>query len=142
VVRKVFSWDRVPDRGDRAFGCFGGTTKDGWALNARAVHGIWPVAKVEERGCLLRPGEVIEGDGAVGVWELVGDVGRDGGAARGDAALGEEDKEPGEELVDVDGGVEFGKLGGGVRWRGRGESLDGCLTLRFPATQLTLLAFG
>jgi len=30
-----------------------------------------------------------EGDGAVGVEELVGDVGEDGGAARGDAAFGD-----------------------------------------------------
>ena len=37
---------------------------------------------------------VIEGDGAMGVEELVGDVGQDGGAARGDAAFGDEDKEP------------------------------------------------
>ena len=74
---------------------------------------------------MLRPGEVIEGDGAVGVWELVGDVGRDGGAARGDAALGEEDKEPGEELVDVDGGVELGKLG--EEFRGESEGIIGRL---------------
>ncbi len=73
-------------------GCFGGPTKDGWAFNARAVGGIGPVAEVENRlAALLGLEVVIEGDGAVGVEELVGDVGQDGGAARGDAALGDED---------------------------------------------------
>ena len=33
---------------------------------------------------------VIAGDGAMGVEELVGDVGEDGGAARGDGAFGDE----------------------------------------------------
>src|SRR5216683_106857 len=50
-------------------------------------------------------------DGAVGVEELVGDVGEHGGAAGGDAAFGDEDHQPGEELVDVDGGVELGEFG-------------------------------
>ncbi len=50
-------------------------------------------------------------DGAVGVGELVGDVGEHGGAAGGDAAFGDEDHQPGEELVDVDGGVELGEFG-------------------------------
>jgi len=51
------------------------------------------------------------GDGTVGVEELVGDVGEDGGAARGDAAFGDKDEEPGEKLVDVDAGVKFGEFG-------------------------------
>jgi hypothetical protein len=34
-------------------------------------------------------------NGAVGVEELVGDVGQDGGVARGDAALGDEGEEMG-----------------------------------------------
>ena len=93
-------------------GSFGGPTKDGWALNARAVGGIGPVAEVENRlAAMLGLEVVIEGDGAVGVEELVGDVGQDGGAARGDATFGDEDKEQGEELGDVDGGVELGELG-------------------------------
>jgi hypothetical protein len=50
-------------------------------------------------------------DGALGVEDLVGDVGHNGGAARGDAAFGDEDEEAGEELVDGKGGVEFGRLG-------------------------------
>ncbi len=49
-----------------------------------------------------------EDDGAVGVEELVGDVGEDGGASGGDAALCDEDQELGEELVDVDGRLELG----------------------------------
>ena len=50
-------------------------------------------------------------NGAVGVEELVGDVGQDGGATGGDAAFGDENEEAGEELVDVNGGVELGELG-------------------------------
>src|SRR5260370_23660386 len=49
------------------------------------------------------------GDSAVGVEELVGDVGEHGGAAWGDAAFGDESEKAGEELVDVDAGVEFGE---------------------------------
>jgi len=48
----------------------------------------------------------------VRVEELVGDVGEDGGAARGYAAFGDEDQEAVEKLVDVRGGIklrEFGK---------------------------------
>ena len=47
----------------------------------------------------------------MGMEELVGDVGEDGGAAGGDAAFGDEKEEAGEELVDVDGGVELGEFG-------------------------------
>src|SRR5713226_5805320 len=70
-----------------------------------------------------------EDDGAVGVEELVGDVGQDGGAAGGDAAFGDEGEEAGEELADVGAGGELGEFGeefGGevfrvVLWRlGRG----------------------
>src|SRR5712664_3328356 len=50
-------------------------------------------------------------DGAVGVEELVGDVGEDGGAAGGDASFGDEGEEAGEELADVGAGGEFGKFG-------------------------------
>jgi hypothetical protein len=57
-------------------------------------------------------------DGAVGVENLIGDVGHDGGAAWSDAAFGDEDEEAGEELVDGKGGVKFGglreKVGGEV----------------------------
>ena len=50
-------------------------------------------------------------DGAVGVEELVGDIAEDGGAARGDAAFGDEDEEAGEKLADVRAGGEFGEFG-------------------------------
>jgi hypothetical protein len=54
---------------------------------------------------------VIAGDGAVGMEELVGDVGQDRGAARGDGTFGDELEEAGEKLVDVDTAFELGELG-------------------------------
>ncbi len=65
---------------------------------------------------------------------MVSDVGQDGGATGGDAAFGDENEEAGEELVDVNGGVELGELGekvGGevfrvILWRlGRGRDQGG-----------------
>jgi hypothetical protein len=59
-------------------------------------------------------------DGAVGVKELVGDIGKDGGAAWGYAAFGNEDQKAVEEFVDVHGGIElreFGKEIGGEVFR-------------------------
>jgi hypothetical protein len=53
---------------------------------------------------------VVVVNGAVGVQELVGNVSQDRGAARGDAALGDEGKKIGEELVDGDGGLEVGEF--------------------------------
>ena len=47
----------------------------------------------------------------MGVEELVGDVGKDGGAARGYAAFGDKDQEAVEELVDVRGGIELREFG-------------------------------
>ncbi len=44
------------------------------------------------------------------VQELVGDVRQNGGAARGDAAFGDEDEESGKELVDLGGRLECGEL--------------------------------
>ena len=44
-------------------------------------------------------------DGREGAEELVGDVGQDGGAARGDAVLREMDEERGEEVIDLRGGI-------------------------------------
>jgi hypothetical protein len=55
-------------------------------------------------------------NGAMGMQELVGDVGEHSGAPRRDAALGDQDEEPGEELEDVVAGVklrEFGEEVGG-----------------------------
>jgi hypothetical protein len=53
-------------------------------------------------------------DGGEGAEEQVAGVGHDGGAARGDAVFGLEMKEAGEELVDGDGGLEFGEGGGEI----------------------------
>ncbi len=50
-------------------------------------------------------------DGAVGVQELVGDVGQNGGAARGDPAFGHLDEQAGEKLPDVGAGGELGEFG-------------------------------
>jgi hypothetical protein len=49
-------------------------------------------------------------DLAEGAEELGSDVGEDAGALGGDAIADEEKQEPGEELVDVIGRVEFGEL--------------------------------
>jgi len=68
------------------------------------------VAEVPVNSFLLGLEVIVAGDGAMGVEELVGDVGHDGGAAGGDAAFGDEDEEAGEKLVDVDAGVELGEL--------------------------------
>src|SRR5215471_11330670 len=43
--------------------------------------------------------------------ELVGDVGENGGAARGDAAFGHQDEEAGKEFAQVFGGGELGMIG-------------------------------
>jgi hypothetical protein len=48
-----------------------------------------------------------EDDGAVGVEDLVGDVGEDRGAPGRDAAFGDESEESGEELADVRAGGEL-----------------------------------
>jgi hypothetical protein len=49
-------------------------------------------------------------DLAEGAEELSSDVGEDAGAFGGDAIANEEKQEPGQKLVDVIGGVEFGEL--------------------------------
>ncbi|MCU1243715.1 MAG: hypothetical protein JWO71_4441 [Candidatus Acidoferrum typicum] len=49
-------------------------------------------------------------DGYEGVEKLVRDVGEDGGTARGDPVLHDEDKELGEELVDLVGGLKIVEL--------------------------------
>jgi hypothetical protein len=69
------------------------------------------VAEVPVNSFLLGLEVIVAGDGAMGVEELVGDVGHDGGAAGGDAAFGDEDEEAGEKLVDVEAGVELGEFG-------------------------------
>jgi hypothetical protein len=52
-----------------------------------------------------------QGDGAVGVEELAGDEGQDGGAAGRNASFGDEGEETGEELADVGAGGELGEFG-------------------------------
>jgi hypothetical protein len=69
------------------------------------------IADLDHGDLFLELEEVFAVDGAVGMEELVGDVGQDGGAARGDAAFGDKDQELGEKLVDVDGRVELGEFG-------------------------------
>jgi len=48
-------------------------------------------------------------DGAVGMQELVGDVGENGGAPRGHAAFGRLDEEAGKEFAQVFGRAEMGE---------------------------------
>src|SRR6266852_3853728 len=82
------------------------------ALVKPRVAGAGDIAGLEAgRAGVLELEKVFAVDGAVGVEELVGDVGEDGGASGGDAAFGDEDQQPGEELVAVDGGVELGEFG-------------------------------
>jgi hypothetical protein len=84
---------------------------DGWTLKAIGVRGTGPGHEVEHHIFLLFFELAIAGDGAMGVEKLVGDISHDGGATRGDAALGDEDEEAGEKLVDVDTGAELGEFG-------------------------------
>jgi len=51
-------------------------------------------------------------DGGESAEEELIDVGEDGGAARGDAVLSEEDHEFGEEVMNLGGGVELGEVAG------------------------------
>ena len=69
---------------------------------------------------------VLAAEGALGMEQLVRDVRQNGSAAGRDAAFGDEDKQPGEELLDVRGRLELRELGKefggeilGVRLRGR-----------------------
>ena len=90
------------------------------------------VADLDHGNLFLELEEVFAVDGAMGVEELVGDVSQDGGAARGDAALGNKDQELGEELVDVNGGLKLGEFGEefpgeveGIIWRLLESGADG-----------------
>jgi len=53
----------------------------------------------------------LAGKGAMGMEQLVRDVRQNGGAAGRDAALGDEDEQPGEESLDVSGRLELRELG-------------------------------
>ena len=84
-------------------------------------------------------------DGAVRVQELVGDVGEDGGPAGGDAALGNQDEQPGEKLADICARGELGEfreqVGGevfGVVRRGRERKTGGDLPVVVPEAEARL----
>jgi hypothetical protein len=53
---------------------------------------------------------VFDVDGVQAAEEEIAGVGHDGAAARGEAVLGEEEQETGEELVDFAGGLELGEI--------------------------------
>ncbi|SRR6266849_926934 len=68
-------------------------------------------------------GVFLFGDCWEGAEELVGDIGEDGGAARGDFVLREEEEQARQEIVDLGGGGEVVEVGGegggdfgGVGW--------------------------
>jgi hypothetical protein len=84
------------------------------------------------RDLFLELEEVFAVDSAVGMEKLVGDVGQDGGVARGDGTSGDKLEEPGEKLVDVDTVLELGELGEelggyveGIIWRLLKPGADG-----------------
>src|SRR6266571_8224041 len=87
--------------------CGGGAAYDGWALNARAVSGIGPVAEVEHRAWLFGLEVVIAGNGGERTQEHVAGVGHDGGAARRDFVAGLELIEFAERVVDGERVAEF-----------------------------------
>jgi hypothetical protein len=68
--------------------------------------------------------------GRDGPKELVGDVGQNGGATRGDTVFGEEKEKTGEKVVDGGCGLEFGDAGGegGGQIRGAPGGLDRTVT--------------
>jgi hypothetical protein len=63
-------------------------------------------------------------DGGEGAEEQIAGVGHAGGTARGDAIFGLKKKETGEELIDRDGGLEFGETGSK-----RGGKINGCVVM-------------
>jgi len=82
----------------------------GWHGMVRSVT-LWAGHVEDDFLGLVVFGLGFQDNGAVGVEELVGDVGQDGGAARRDAAFGDKDQELGEELVDVNRALELGGFG-------------------------------
>jgi len=80
-----------------------------WVILHGLARGAGKVAEVDGDGGRFRGRCEVAVDGMVGVEELVGDVGEDGGAAGGDAAFSDEDEEAaGEASFYVEGGIEFG----------------------------------
>ena len=61
---------------------------------------------------------VLDVNGVKGAEEEVAGIGHDGASARGEAVLGEEEQEPGEELVHFAGGLELGQVA--EEFRGEG----------------------
>jgi hypothetical protein len=119
--------------------------------------GTGKVAEVEDARA-VKFESVFAVDGAVGMEELVGDVGQNGGATRGDAALGDLDEQTGEKLVDVHGGLEFREFGeefggeivgvglglpvGDAHGGAGGEVVEAKTKLGIQAGQTTALAVG
>jgi len=93
----------------------------GWHGMVLLVGWARDIADLDHRDLFLELEKVFAVNGAMAVEELVGDVGQDGGAARGDAAFGDKDQELGEKLVDVDGRVELGEPG--EEFRGEVEGI-------------------
>src|SRR6266478_4748962 len=67
--------------------------------------------RVATRSLIPGGGESSEMTAGVRVEKLIGDVGENGGAPRGDAAFGHQSKEAGEKLAEIDGGRELGEVG-------------------------------
>ncbi len=65
---------------------------------------------VDDNPRILAVGIGFVGDGGEGAEEQVADVGKDGGAACGDAILREKAEEIGKDLVEVGSGLQFGEL--------------------------------
>ena len=95
------------DSGIRECTHFDGTAIAGRALNARAVRGTGPVAKVEFEALLLGLEAAVPGDGGEGAEEEVAGIGHDGGAARSDLVTGLELVEFAERMVNVGSGAKF-----------------------------------
>ena len=79
----------------------------GRAPNARAVLGFGPVAEVEHDAFLLGLELFVAGDGGESAEQEIADVAENGSAPRGDAVLGKELQEIGEDLAKVRDGLEW-----------------------------------
>ena len=90
--------------------------------NAVVVVGAGEIARVNMGYFVIGVEFVL--DGGEGAEEQVAGVGHAGGTARVDAIFGLEMQEAGEELVDRDGGLEFGETGGEI-----GGKIDGCVVV-------------
>src|SRR5712691_3099285 len=94
--------------------CGGGMLRAGCAGNVRAgvVAGAGHVDDDLDRGVGILLGIELAFDGGEGTEELIGDVGKYGGAAGGDFVVGEEEEQAREEVVDLGGGGEVVEVGG------------------------------